>query len=98
MSIAIKATGLPDMCGVCKGKGTTPGVFHDLDCTACDGIGWHPMAEQDITRQLGRCLSKQLSLTKVLQALVEQQDRPVGAERHYQPSPRDGVRGHYTGD
>lgn len=98
MSIANKATGLPDVCDVCQGRGTTKGLFHDLDCIECDGVGWQPMAGQEITRQLGRCLSKQIALTRVLQQLADGQDKPVGAEKHYQSSPRDGVRGHYTGD
>lgn len=98
MSLANRTTGLPDVCQACKGRGTKAGIFHQLDCVDCDGVGWLPMAGQDITRQLGRCLSKQISLTNALQLLAQREAGPVGAERDYQPSPRDGARGHYTGD
>ncbi|PBK05921.1 hypothetical protein CNQ84_00640 [Pseudomonas abyssi] len=85
----------PEVCKACNGKGTTLGVFHELDCVPCDGVGWLPMAGQDLTQQLGRYLTRQIATANVLRAAAASGQ---GAERDYQDSRRDGVRGHYTGD
>lgn len=88
----------PEVCKACNGKGTTMGIFHQLDCISCDGIGWLPVAGQDLAQQLGRQLTRQIARANILQALVQSRGGAQGAERDYQPSRRDGVLGHYTGD
>ncbi len=85
----------PEVCKACNGKGTTMGIFHQLDCMACDGVGWLPVAGQDLTQQLGRYLTRQIAEANVLRFAAASGQ---GAERDYQDSRRDGVRGHYTGD
>ena len=86
---------MPERCDTCKGRGVVLGVFHELDCTACDGIGWLPSAGRDLTVELGRMLTKLYAHNRVLAA---QLPPSPGVERDYQASRRDGVRGHYTGD
>ncbi|SDS20646.1 hypothetical protein SAMN05216421_1097 [Halopseudomonas xinjiangensis] len=86
---------MPERCETCKGRGVVLGVFHELDCQPCEGIGWLPSAGRDLAVELGRMLTKLYAHNRLLQAQMPQ---PAGAERDYQASPRDGARGHYTGD
>ncbi len=90
-----KPLSIPDRCSVCRGRGVVMGVFHELDCAGCDGVGWLPSAGRDLTVELGRMLTKLCAHNRVLEMRIEQVG---GAERDYKDSPRDGARGHFTGD
>lgn len=88
----------PTLCAQCRGSGTKMGVFHELDCMTCEGVGWVPGEGQDLLRQLGRDLTRQSRRVNILQTYVDSLPKDRGPERDYQDSPRDGVRGHFTGD
>lgn len=85
----------PLMCSVCHGSGSTRGACMELLCFECDGIGWVETPGQDLTRQLGKALTKARQMARLLKARLPEASGP---ETHYQADPRDGARGHYTGD
>lgn len=84
----------PIMCKQCNGTGKTAGVCMELICLDCEGIGWLGAPGQDLAVQLGRALTSARRLTRLLQAQLP----PTDERSLYQPSKRDGARGHYTGD
>lgn len=82
-----------DQCKACQGRGVVVGVFHELDCLPCDGIGWLPLAGSDLAQVLGRTLTRMINLNKVLQAANGEP-----AQQYYVESGRAGLRGNYVGD
>ncbi|QJD58183.1 hypothetical protein HG264_04250 [Pseudomonas sp. gcc21] len=86
---------MPCRCHECKGKGLTRGLFHELDCVTCAGVGWLPSAGQDITIELGRMLTHTLERARQLERAGQ---HASGPERDYQDTGRGGHRGHWTGD
>ncbi|MGV8917814.1 MAG: hypothetical protein ACOH2R_08450 [Pseudomonas sp.] len=87
------------VCGICRGATVVSGVFHQLDCTACNASGW-------ICAQTGEALPpaelvQQLSL-KLRNALAElaRASQPLGgAHELYEQNNRRGAGGsNFTGD
>lgn len=93
-----QGNGFLQPCEVCVGQGTTRGVFFDLDCTCCDGIGWLDGDQPATAQQVGRLLSVALQRTGLLEQALIRRGHVLGPERDYQDHPRDGVGGHRTGD
>ena len=87
-----------ESCGKCGGQGSVRGIFHALECMDCNGIGWIGCGDRDAARFLARRLRSANARIDVLERELAKRGGPVGAERDYQPSPRDGVAGHFTGD
>lgn len=87
-------------CPSCRGRGVVQGVFHELDCDACDASGWidrwtsQKLPLGELAAQLG------MNLRAVLKQ-VEQLKNPqaTGPEALYQEGNRLGAGGiNYTGD
>lgn len=83
---------VPHKCSACDGQGATPGIFYRLECMECHGVGWLP-ATGDLARELGAALTRALHQIDQLRRLL-----PPEEQAAYHDSPRDGLRGHYTGD
>ena len=66
----------------------------ELICLDCDGVGWLATPGQDLTIQLGKALLTANRLNRLMAAQLP----PTDERSLYQPSKRDGARGHYTGD
>jgi len=82
-----------DRCQQCRGKGVVSGVFYQLDCMDCDGVGWLPVAGIDLTKQLGRALAAALKVN------AELRKNSSGSGSQYHPeSNRAGLRGNFVGD
>jgi len=82
-----------DPCTACDNSGVVPGVFHELDCAVCDGVGWLPVAGVDITQHLGRSMAKMIKMNRILRATSAQ-----GEVEYHPQSGRAGVRGNFVGD
>jgi len=80
-------------CTDCDTSGLVSGLFHEMDCAACDGVGWLPVAGIDITQHLGRSLAKLVRMNRILREAV-----PQGEAEHHPQSGRAGVRGNFVGD
>jgi hypothetical protein len=86
-------------CGLCRGAGSTKGVFHDLDCLTCNASGWvcretgEALPLEDLVPQLNmklRHMSAELSRARHSQG---------GAHEQYEQNNRRGAGGsNYTGD
>lgn len=81
-------------CSLCRGAGSTKGVFHDLDCLACNASGWicqatgEPLPLEELVPQLS------MRLRNVTAQLARANNR--GTE---ELNNRRGAGGsHYTGD
>lgn len=85
----------PERCSTCKGAGVNMGIFHEIECQDCIGIGWLPVAGADLTQQLGAALTKTYALNRLMSARLEEFSGP---QAQYQDNKKDGHRGHYTGD
>jgi len=82
-----------DPCQGCDNSGVVPGVFHELDCAACDGVGWLPVAGVDITQHLGRSMAKTIKMNRILREAL-----PEKVVEYHTESGRAGLRGNWTGD
>jgi hypothetical protein len=81
-------------CALCRGAGSTNGIFHQIDCTACNASGWicqatgEPLPLEELVPQLS------MRLRNTVAALARANNR--GTEEH---NNRRGAGGsHYTGD
>ncbi len=85
-------------CSLCRGAGSTKGVFHDLDCLTCNASGWvcrdtgEALPLEELVPQLNMKLRNVIAeLSRVRQA--------SGAAAQYQQNNRRGSGGtNYTGD
>lgn len=80
-------------CEACNNSGVVMGVFHELECVTCDGVGWLPVAGHDLTQQLGRTLAKVMRVNRLLREAL-----PDKATEYHTESGRAGQRGNYVGD
>ncbi|MCY1561380.1 hypothetical protein D9M68_986260 [compost metagenome] len=83
-------------CEVCQGAGRSMGVFHLLDCAACDGTGL-------VDAATALALEPREMVAQLLLRLAEHEQprrKIAGPESDYEgPSNRKGAGGsHYTGD
>ncbi|HEY0287252.1 MAG TPA: hypothetical protein VGC62_09620 [Pseudomonas sp.] len=86
-------------CGICRGATVVSGVFHQLDCTACNASGWI-CAETGDALPLD-VLVQQLSLRlRSTNAELSRARQPIGgAHEQYEQNNRRGAGGtNYTGD
>lgn len=91
----VKELPLPEPCLACDGRGVVKGVFYELDCSECDGIGWLPVAGTDLTPQLGRFLTRVMRENRLLRANVPAKDM---SQHVFPDTGRGGLRGNWTGD
>ncbi|WP_176506381.1 hypothetical protein [Pseudomonas urethralis] len=88
-------------CESCRGRGLVRGVFHEMDCFACNASGWvradslEPLPLQELVTQL----NFKLLATERLLAEARQPRHAVGAAADYYRNNRRGAGGtNYTGD
>jgi hypothetical protein len=90
-------------CAMCRGRAVVKGVFHDLDCIACNASGWvrqdngAALDHQELVTQLSFNLRK---VTQQLEQFVDMsQTVDAATAKHYEQNNRLGAGGtHYTGD
>ncbi|WP_273861945.1 hypothetical protein [Pseudomonas sp. LA5] len=85
---------LINRCTSCRGRGVVTGVFHEMDCTTCEGTGW-------VDRETGQALpAEQLVFTLSNRLLhLEQQLDTLQRTQPTQENNRRGPGGsHRTGD
>ena len=86
-------------CGTCRGAGSTSGVFHQLDCLACNASGW-------VSRDTGEALPLEelvpqlnMKLRNAVADLARARQAIGGAQQQYEQNNRRGAGGtNYTGD
>lgn len=83
-------------CEVCRGAGRSMGIFHLLDCAACDGAGL-------VDAKTFKALEPRDMVAQLLLRLAEYEQpkkKAAGPEADYEgPSNRKGAGGsHFTGD
>jgi len=90
-------------CDMCRGRAVIKGVFHDLDCIACNASGWvrqdngEALEAQELITQLSFNLQK--AMKQLAQVVDLNQTVDATTARHYQQNNRLGAGGtHYTGD
>lgn len=87
-----------ERCRDCRGKGTVTGVFYELPCTDCGGVGWVAsgmigVSMEDLAWALGQ------RANKAEHELAERIRTSVLAGNGSQRNNRKGPGGsHYTGD
>jgi hypothetical protein len=86
-------------CGICRGAGSTKGVFFHIDCDACNASGWICQATgaslplEELVPQLG------MRLRNVTAELSRARHSIGGAHQQYEHNNRLGAGGsNYTGD
>lgn len=86
-------------CATCRGAGVVSGVFHQLDCTACNASGWvdqltgAALALEDLVPQLN------MKLRNVTAELSRARHSQGGAHEQYEQNNRRGTGGtNFTGD
>ncbi len=87
------------VCGTCRGATFTTGLFHQIDCIACNASGWvcaqtgEALPVEVLVQQLSMKLrSVTAELSKVRQSIG-------GAHTQYEQNNRRGAGGsNYTGD
>lgn len=90
-------------CDMCCGRAVIKGVFHDLDCIACNASGWvrldngEALEAQELITQLSFNLQK--AMKQLAQFVDLNQAVDAATARYYQQNNRLGAGGtHYTGD
>lgn len=86
-------------CSTCRGTGVISGVFHQLDCVACNASGWvcrstgAALPLEDLVPQLN------MKLRNVTAELSRARHQIGGAHEQYEQNNRRGAGGsNYTGD
>lgn len=90
-------------CPDCRGMAVIKGVFHELDCEACNASGWvrfdngQKLDLQDLVTQLG--FSLRLACKQIRDSAVRPVSYREGPESGYCQNNRRGAGGtNYTGD
>lgn len=90
-------------CKACRGMAVVKGVFHELDCTACNASGWVRMDNgekldlQDLVTQLG--FNLRLACKQIRDNTLRPDPYNCGPESGYYQNNRRGAGGtNYTGD
>lgn len=86
-------------CGICRGAGSTSGVFHQLDCVSCNASGW-------VCRETGEALPLEelvpqlnMKLRNTVAEFARTRQAQGGAYEQYEQNNRRGAGGsNYTGD
>lgn len=86
-------------CGTCRGATVVSGIFHQLDCSACNASGWvcaktgEALPVEVLVQQLS------LKLRNVTAELSRARQSIGGAHEQYERNNRRGAGGsNYTGD
>jgi hypothetical protein len=81
-------------CALCRGAGSTNGIFHQIDCAACNASGWicqttgEPLPLEELVPQLS------MRLRNTVAALARANNRGTEEQNN-----RRGAGGsHYTND
>ncbi|MDZ5601719.1 hypothetical protein SJI00_02860 [Pseudomonas sp. RP23018S] len=92
-------------CNCCGGKGTYSGVFHQMECPRCLGLGWicghtlNQLSASDIVPVLNHWLKDALSEVAKARQLLGTDKPALGPEQQYRENNRRGAGGtNYTGD
>lgn len=92
-------------CSTCCGKGIYTGLFHQMDCPQCLGLGWvcghslKPLAASDIVPVLNSRLKDALAEIAKARQLLGTGSSGQGPEQQYHENNRRGAGGtNYTGD
>lgn len=90
-------------CKACQGMAVVKGVFHELDCTACNASGWVRMDNgeslelRDLVTQLG--FNLRLACRQIEGNSLRVKPFTMGPEGDYYQNNRRGAGGtNYTGD
>jgi hypothetical protein len=86
------------VCSLCRGAGSTKGVFHDLDCLTCNASGW-------VCRDTGQALPLEelvpqlnMKLRNVVAELSRVRQGTSAAAQYEQNNRRGSGGTNYTGD
>jgi hypothetical protein len=86
-------------CALCRGAGSTKGIFHQIDCTACNASGWicqatgEPLPLEELVPQLS------MRLRNVTAQLSRARQAQGGAHEQYEQNNQRGAGcTNFTGD
>jgi len=86
-------------CSICRGAGSTEGVFHCLDCLACHASGWVCRATGDAVPLEELVPQLSMKLRNAIADLARARQAIGGAHEQYERNNRRGAGGsNFTGD
>ncbi|TYK53891.1 hypothetical protein [Pseudomonas synxantha] len=87
-------------CSACRGKGLVSGVFHEMDCSACNASGWVCLETGEALPLTELVLQLNLKVHALRRELAEIDAALVGgAHQQYDQNNRRGAGGtNFTGD
>jgi len=83
-------------CSICRGAGSTEGVFHRLDCLACNASGWVCRITGDAVPLDELVPQLNIKLRNLTAELIRAKQAQGGA--HEQNNRRGAGASNYTGD
>lgn len=84
---------------ICRGAGSTEGVFHRLDCLACNASGWVCRATGDAMPLEELVPQLSMKLRNATAELARARQAQGGAHEQYEQNNRRGAgASNYTGD
>jgi hypothetical protein len=87
------------VCGICRGATVTTGMFHQLDCLACNASGWVCAETGDALPVDVMVQQLSMRLRNVTAELSRARHAQGGAHEQYEQNNRRGAGGsNYTGD
>lgn len=86
-------------CSTCRGAGSTDGVFHRLDCLACNASGWVCRITGDALPLDELVAQLNMKLRNTAAELARAKQAQGGAHEQYEQNNRRGAGGsNFTGD
>ena len=86
-------------CSTCRGAGSTDGVFHRLDCLACNASGWVCRVTGDALPLAELVAQLNMKLRNTAAELARAKQAQGGAHEQYEQNNRRGAGGsNFTGD
>jgi hypothetical protein len=86
-------------CGTCRGAGSTEGIFHRLDCLACNASGWVCRVTGDAVPLEELVPQLSMKLRNAIADLARARQTTGGAHEQYEQNNLLGAGGsNYTGD
>jgi len=86
-------------CGICRGTTVTSGMFHQIDCEACNASGWVCAATGDALPVGVMVQQLSMRLRNTMAELARARQPIGGAHQDYEHNNRRGAGGsNFTGD